>query len=126
MNEESLFNYLKSNHYPDLTMSSNPMSRWDCYSMSTGHLIELKSRNTHYDSLIIEFKKWSALLDKCSDYEFIPMYINSTPKGVYRFNLRQQNVTWKDQQLRHTTNFGENNKVSKKVGLLHIANSDKL
>ncbi len=126
MNEQSLFKYLKSNYYPDLTMSSNPMSRWDCYSACTGHLIELKSRNAHYDSLIIEFKKWSALLDRCSDYESIPMYINSTPKGVYRFNLRQQNIVWENKELRHTTNFGENNKVLKKIGLLYISNSEKL
>jgi Fe-S-cluster-containing hydrogenase component 2 len=102
------------------------MSRWDCYSACTGHLIELKSRNAHYDSLIIEFKKWSALLDRCSDYESIPMYINSTPKGVYRFNLRQQNIVWENKELRHTTNFGENNKVLKKIGLLYISNSEKL
>ena len=63
MIEQELFDYLKLNVYPDLVMSTSPISRWDCYSATKQHRIELKCRKTHYDELVIEKSKFTALLD---------------------------------------------------------------
>ena len=60
MIESDLFNYLKQHVYPDLVMSLNPISRWDCYSPLKQHRIELKCRKTHYDELVIEKSKFAA------------------------------------------------------------------
>ena len=52
--EIDLFNYLVENIYPDLVKAKNQMSRWDCYSPSTSHRIELKCRQVHYKTLLLE------------------------------------------------------------------------
>lgn len=124
--EEKLFQYLKDNYYPDLVKSTDAMSRWDCYSKIHNHRIELKCRNKHYDDLMIEFKKYKFMLDICSAYVEIPMYINSTPEGIYRFNLKTMNPKWQVKNLRKTTHFSESHRIKKKVGFLPINKADKL
>ena len=125
-NEEYLFKYLKDNYYPDLVKSTNPLSRWDCYSAIANHRIELKCRSTHFDALLIEKKKYKALLEHCKGTFEIPMYINSTPEGVYRFNLKQFRPRWTVKKLRKTTHFSEHQKIDKVVGFLAITKADKI
>jgi hypothetical protein len=85
--EIDLFNYLVENVYPDLVKSRNQMSRWDCYSPLTSHRIELKCRKTHYKTLLLEKGKYDAMVLECEKHLDTPIYINSTPKGIYSFNL---------------------------------------
>lgn len=125
-NEEYLFKYLKDNYYPDLVKSTNPLSRWDCYSAIANHRIELKCRSAHFDALLIEKKKYKALLEHCKGTFEIPMYINSTPEGVYRFNLKQFRPRWTVKKLRKTTHFSEHQKIDKVVGFLAITKADKI
>lgn len=124
--EEDLFNYLKDNYYPDLVKSDNPLSRWDCYSAMHNHRIELKCRTAHYPDLMIEKKKYVAMLEHCKGTFEIPMYINSTPEGVYRFNLKKFRPRWQVKSLRKTTHFSQNYKISKIIGFLKITKADKL
>lgn len=124
--EEDLFNYLRDNYYSDLVKSDNPLSRWDCYSSIYNHRIELKCRTSHYPDLMIERKKYVALLDHCKGNFEIPMYINSTPEGIYRFNLKMFRPRWQVKRLRKTTHFSDSYKVDKKVGFLTIKKADKL
>lgn len=124
--EKDLFNYLKENYYPDLVKASDPTSRWDCYSAEANHRIELKCRTSHYDKLMIEEKKHKAMVDKCSGTFEIPMYINSTPEGVFRFNLKQFKPRWESMRLRKTTHFSDANRVEKRVGFLSVTKAEKL
>jgi hypothetical protein len=119
--EENLFNWLKHNIYPDLVMAKNPTSKWDCYSPSTSHRIELKCRRKHYDKMILERKKYVAMLLECEKHFDIPIYINSTPKGVYLWNLLEINPTW-ETNFRNpaTTQFGNTNRIKKEVAYLEI------
>ena len=54
LKEPELFSYLKEFYYPDLEASDDKFSTHDCVSNAERLYIELKSRNTHYDDLIIE------------------------------------------------------------------------
>lgn len=126
MKEEDLFNYLLKTVYPDLVKSRRQFSKWDCYSPSTTHRIELKCRGTHYDTLIIEKIKYDALILKARDNFDIPIYINSTPKGIYRFNLFNINPVWETRYLKKTTTFSNNNKVPKEIALLPVIEAEIL
>ncbi len=92
--EKDLFDYLTKNVYPDLVKSRNQMSRWDCYSPSTGHRIELKCRRMHYETLLLERKKFDAMILECEKHLDIPIYINSTPKGIYLLKQLKTSI-WK-------------------------------
>jgi hypothetical protein len=124
--ENELFNFLKLNVYCDLKPTKYQMSKWDCYSKNARHIIELKCRKEHYDELLIEKIKYDNLIEKGFKYKSVPMYINSTPNGVYRFNLDFINPRWTKRQQPKTTEFENNLKVEKVVGFLNINDSDKL
>ena len=126
MKEKELFNYLKKCCYPDLLWANSKMSRWDCYSPKTYHRIELKCRGKHYDTLLIEKKKYDAMIEKCDDNLDIPMYINYTPKGIYRFNLYLVKPKWETQYHNKTTEFNNNNKIQKEVAMLSITDAEIL
>jgi len=118
--EKDLFNYLVECCYPDLVKAKSQMSRWDCYSPKAYHRIELKCRTVHYDTLLLEKKKYDAMIQKCDDNLDIPMYINSTPKGVYQFNLYLVTLKWETQYHNKTTEFSNNNKIPKEIAMLDV------
>lgn len=124
MEEKQLFKYITDCCYPDLVKAKKQMSRWDCYSPATKHRIELKCRSTHYETLIIEKPKYEAIISKCEDHNDIPIYINSTPKGVYRFNLTNFNPIWETKYLTKTTTFSNRNIIAKEVFMLPVADAE--
>lgn len=126
MKETDLFNYLLENYYPDLVKSKSKMSRWDCYSPSTTHRIELKCRATHYDTLILEKKKYDAMILKCNDNLDIPIYINYTPEGIYRFNLFEIKPNWEVKYLKKTTIFTNGNQIPKEIAMLPVIDAEIL
>jgi hypothetical protein len=117
--EKDLFDWLKLK-VTDLQASKDKFSFWDCYSESLKCRIELKCRRKHYNTLLIEKKKYDAMIDKCKQGE-TPVYLNSTPKGIYGWNLRNVSIEWEVNQLNPaTTDFERNKKVKKEVGYLNI------
>jgi len=126
LKEKELFKHLVDCCYADLVMARSKMSRWDCYSPDTYHRIELKCRAVHYDTLLIEKKKYDAMIDKCKENLDIPIYINSTPKGVYRFNLYIVQPVWEIQYHNKTTQFSNTNKIPKEVAMLDIKEAEIL
>ena len=125
-NEERLFDWLKEFVYFDLVKAKNQMSRWDCYSPKFKHRIELKCRRKHYDSLLIEKSKYDAMIFEAGKHLDIPMYINSTPEGIYSFDLLEIEPEWIFKSLRATTQFANNKSVLKKIAFLDIDNAIKL
>jgi len=125
-NEERLFDWLKEFVYFDLVKAKNQMSRWDCYSPKFKHRIELKCRRKHYDSLLIEKSKYDAMIFEAGKHMDIPMYINSTPEGIYSFDLHQIEPEWIFKSLRATTQFANNKNVLKKIAFLDIEEALKL
>lgn len=124
--EADLFSWLKENVYPDLVKARNQMSRWDCYSPNSGHRIELKCRRKHYDTLLIEKKKYDAMIQKCEKHLDTPMYFNSTPKGIYSFNLYLVQPDWEiNNKNPATTYFSNYEKIEKEVAYLQISQAYK-
>ena len=125
-NEEQLFNWLKEFVYFDLVKAKNQMSRWDCYSPKFQHRIELKCRRKHYPTLLIEKSKYDAMIFESGKHMDVPMYINSTPEGIYSFNLHQIEPEWIFKSLRATTQFANNKNIVKKVAFLDLEEALKL
>ena len=126
MVEKQLFEFLRKNYYPDLVMAKSKMSRWDCYSPQTYHRIELKCRKKHYGELLIEKKKFDAMINKCKDNLDVPYYINSTPEGVYRFNLYKVEPLWFIKKIKATTQFANSTPIDKEIALLDVIDAETL
>lgn len=124
--ESDLFNWLSKNYYNLLVDTSKNFSKSDCYDIKTKNRIELKCRATHYEKLIIEKPKFDYLVNKSKKFGDVPIYINSTPKGIYLFNLKDLKLKWFKKPLPKTTEFKNKRKIIKEVGELNIYESKKL
>ena len=127
MKEQDLFDFLKSSLYPDLEKAPGIYDAFDCISATAGHYIELKCRYTHYDTLLIEEMKYRKLITQAAERDLIPFYINSTPKGVFSFDLMDvPEPEWLSHWMPATTEFARSNKVSKLVGYLPLEEAVQL
>ena len=127
MKEQELFNWLKEEHFPDLIHSPELFDGFDCITDMYKMFIELKSRNTHYDTLLLEKKKYDFLITKSAELGLTPYYINYTPEGVWSFRLDLMNdLVWEDKWLPVTTEFANKNKMMKPVTFLKIVDGTKI
>jgi len=124
--EADLFTYLKLRYMSDLEKASHEFDYHDCQSDTTKRHIELKCRHRHYDELILEKDKYDALMQQAERLGYTPWYINSTPQGVYGFNLKIIKMTWTIRQLPATTTFNNPQTISKTVTYLKISQGAKL
>jgi hypothetical protein len=127
MNEAELFTYLKSEMYPDLVKSEGMYDSFDCVSDKAGHFIELKCRQTHYSDLLIEQLKYRALIEQATSRNLLPFYINSTPQGIYSFDLTEiAEPEWVTHLMPATTDFENKTKVPKLVGYIVVEDAIRL
>ena len=127
MNEKTLFDYLKNNYWNDLELSTDKFSVYDCFSNSTKTRIELKCRKKHYKELMIEKSKYYYLVKKYIETNEIPLYINSTPEGIFAFDLRTINPVWiTDKIMPKTTERNTKTKIQKTYGLININEGKKI
>ena len=127
MNEELLFTFLREGLYPDLEKAPCIYDAFDCISKQASHYIELKCRNTHYPTLLIEEMKYRKLITQAAERDLIPFYINSTPKGVFSFDLMDvAEPEWSVGWMPATTEFARNHKMEKLVGYLPIEEAVQL
>jgi hypothetical protein len=127
VNEQELFQLIKSEYLPDLIKSEEQFASFDCSSKESNLYIELKCRYTHYDDLLIEKSKYARLMGEARSKSMIPMYINSTPEGVWAFNLNEVDIIWEFRDdLPMTTEFENNERVTKVVGYLPIRKGRQL
>ena len=124
--EADLFTYLKSRYMSDLEKAGHEFDYHDCQSDTTKRHIELKCRHKHYYELILEKDKYDALMQQAERLGYTPWYINSTPQGVYGFNLKIIKMTWTIRQLPATTTFNNPQTISKTVTYLKISQGAKL
>jgi hypothetical protein len=119
--EAELFAYLQQEHYPDLVKSESPYDTFDCSSRMAQHYIELKCRRTHYDTLLIEQMKYRHLIEQSVRLQMWPFYINSTPEGIFSFDLSEiAEPEWHTHLMPATTDFENTEKKEKLVGYLDI------
>lgn len=124
--EKGLYSWLQKNFIPDLELCSVKTSRYDCYSTHYKLDIELKCRRTHYDELIIEKGKYDALMSRCKKHGTTPVYINSTPKGIWAFYIAKIDIKWENRLLPKETDFSDNTFINKKIGYLPVSMGIKL
>jgi hypothetical protein len=121
MNEELLFTFLRESLYPDLVKSEGIFDAYDCISRQAGHYIELKCRGVHYNTLLIEEMKYRKLITQAAERDLVPFYINSTPQGIFSFDLLDlTEPVWFNHQMPASTEFDRVEKVEKLVGYLPI------
>ena len=125
MTEQGLFDYIKETYLEDLQKSEHTYEYIDATSYGYRLSIELKCRHTHYDELILEKDKYESLMQQANELGFTPFYINSTPQGIYAFNLRKITVTWTTKRLPART-FWDGAEIDKEIALLHIDKAVKL
>jgi hypothetical protein len=127
MIEAELFNYLQESLYPDLVKSEGIYDSFDCISQQAGHYIELKCRHTHYPTLLIEEMKYRKLITQSAERDLIPFYINSTPLGIYSFDLMDiPEPEWVIHWMPATSEFDNRSEIEKLVGYLDIEEAIKL
>lgn len=127
MKEQDLFDKLKETLYPDLEKSPGIYDAFDCISLKAGHYIELKCRYTHYPTLLIEEMKYKKLITQAAERDLTPYYINSTPEGIYSFDLMDvPEPNWVTHRMPATSEFTNRYKVNKLVGYLDISEGVKL
>ena len=120
LTEEGLFSYLKMRYLQDLKMSSDTYEQHDCTSDYGKLLLELKCRSTHYEELLLEADKYEALISQAKALGYAPWYVNSTPEGIYAFNLTKLTITWTTRRLPAATQPNTLQLVTKKVTYLHV------
>jgi hypothetical protein len=127
VNELILFDFLKLNLYPDLERAPGIYDAFDCTSAKAGHFIELKCRQTHYSTLLIEQMKYRKLIEQAYHRDLLPFYINSTPLGIYSFDLTEiDEPYWFVREMPATTEFDNKQTVEKVVGFLDTEEAIKL
>jgi hypothetical protein len=127
MNEVILFDFLKMNLYPDLERAPGIYDAFDCISPKAAHFIELKCRQTHYPTLLIEQAKYEKLISQAYHRDLLPFYINSTPRGIYSFDLMDiPEPEWVTHRMPATSEFANKSKVDKLVGYLSVEEAVKL
>ena len=119
--EQNLFEFLRDNVVSDISYCNGKYSFSDCISYINNWRIELKCRHRHYNLLLIEKEKYDHLICVANQNKQIPIYVCSTPRGVWLFNLQDIFMDWFVQNnLPVTTQFGNNDKICKIVGYLDI------
>ena len=120
LNEQKLYDIIK-NYIPDLTQTEE-FDFSDAYSVFFNTKIELKCRRAHYNDLLIEKIKWDKLIE-CDNVR----YINSTPIGVYSFDLKViKEPSWLEREMPISTEFGNKSKSIKLVGFINISEAKNI
>ena len=122
MGETELFNRLKDNLVPDLK-HNNEYDTIDASSDEYGMKFELKCRDKHYDTVLIEKSKYDDLVASGRH-----RYVVSTPQGIWSFNFNElPEPKWRSQRMIASTNFFRNvDFVNKIVGYVDISSGKNI
>jgi hypothetical protein len=123
-NELELFTYLKDRYDHSLQRTQDIFDSYDCYTNKL--FIELKCRTWHYDQLLIEKIKYDRLIKESDRLGKTPIYINSTPKGIFGFKIKEIPIEWIEKDLPKTTDFENRSLVKKVIGLIDTKHSTVL
>ena len=104
-----------------MTPTKDKFCTFDAYSYD--YVVEFKCRRTHYDTQLIEYKKYKANLDQADESGKEFLYIVSTPEGEYVFNISKlkeegYDFKWEDRRMPSKTDFGGKQYINKRVGYI--------
>jgi hypothetical protein len=73
----------------------------------------LNAVQTHYPTLLIEEIKYRKLITQAAERDLIPYYINSTPLGIYSFDLMDlPEPEWYTEVMPVSTEFENKDKIT--------------
>jgi len=126
MTEPDLFYAFKKAYLPDLKVAVDSYSPFDAICHTAKVVVEFKCRRMHYHNLLLEWPKYEALLNRAANRGYIPVYICSTPLGVWAWNLTHLDLKWYKRELPKQTDFSNNTPVIKQVAYLDIEDGSYL
>ncbi len=129
MEEEEIVNCL-NDLYKDvmdkLTMAEDEFSPYDAENKL--YLVEIKSRDTKYDSWIIQEDKYLTNLTLAAESGRKFIYLNEYKKNILTWNITDltdsgYNFNWTERPMPTTTRFENTENKSKRVGYLFEADA---
>jgi hypothetical protein len=120
MNEPELFKSFKAAYLPDLKVAVDSYSPFDAICHTAKVVVEFKCRRSHYDEVLIEWPKYSALLNRAADRGYRPIYVCSTPLGVWAWDLTHIDLSWFKKELPRQTDFENKEIVTKTISYLSL------
>lgn len=121
--EDEIFSWIKDRFIPDLQKPDKANEIYDAISHDKKVVIEFKCRGKHYNSLMIERRKYDNLLRIAKEFGYRCLYINATPKGVWSFDLTNMaEPRWYRKKLFSKTQWStKNRKVDKEIAMLDLS-----
>ena len=109
----------------NLIKTKDKYCSFDCFNDS--YVIELKCRRTHYDTQLIEYKKFIRNKNTADESGKEFLYAISTPEGEYIFNISQlcedcYKFGWEDRRMPSHTDFS-GTPILKKVGYINVVDA---
>jgi hypothetical protein len=103
MTEGDLFLKFKEAYLPDLKVAVDTASPFDAICHTAKVVVEFKCRRAHYNDMLIEWPKYQTLLNRAADRGYKPIYVCSTPLGVWAWDLTYLNLKWIKKHLPYET-----------------------
>lgn len=126
MNESELFYKFKANYLPQLKVAVDTYSPFDAICHEAKVVVEFKCRRSHYSDMLIEWPKYETLLNRAADRGYKPIYVCSTPLGVWAWDLTYLQLKWIKKALPKQTDFSNNNTVVKQVAYISLEDGSYL
>tara|TARA_R110000868_G_scaffold53516_1_gene167883 strand:- start:415 stop:810 length:396 start_codon:yes stop_codon:yes gene_type:complete len=126
MNESELFYKFKANYLPQLKVAIDTYSPFDAICHEAKVVVEFKCRRSHYSDMLIEWPKYETLLNRAADRGYKPIYVCSTPLGVWAWDLTYLQLKWIKKALPKQTDFSNNNTVVKQVAYISLEDGSYL
>lgn len=126
MNESELFYKFKANYLPQLKVAIDTYSPFDAICHEAKVVVEFKCRRSHYSDMLIEWPKYETLLNRAADRGYKPIYVCSTPLGVWAWDLTYLQLKWIKKALPKQTDFSNNNTVVKQVSYISLEDGSYL
>jgi|TARA_B110000977_G_scaffold14929_1_gene18441 hypothetical protein len=126
VNESELFYKFKANYLPQLKVAIDTYSPFDAICHEAKVVVEFKCRRSHYSDMLIEWPKYETLLNRAADRGYKPIYVCSTPLGVWAWDLTYLQLKWIKKALPKQTDFSNNNTVVKQVAYISLEDGSYL
>jgi hypothetical protein len=110
--------------YPDLNLVECEDQFCSCDAESDNYIVEIKSRDTEYDSWIIEKYKFEKNIVKSVETTKKFIYLTEYEGKIMTWNIHNlvrkgYDFQWTEQLMPETTEFDNTNVITKVVGYLY-------
>ena len=114
--------------YPDLNLVECEDQFCSCDAESDNYIVEIKSRDTEYDSWIIEKSKFDKNIVKSVETTKKFIYLTEYNGKIMTWNIHNlvrkgYDFQWTEQLMPETTEFDNTNVITKVVGYLYEKNA---